>query len=75
MADAIINGKIQPKHTKAMDMRFHWLRDCECQQQFRMYWQPGKSNYADYWTKHHSAKHHQDIRHKFLTPMIELEML
>ncbi len=27
MADAVINGKIQPKCTKAMDMRFHWLRD------------------------------------------------
>jgi hypothetical protein len=25
MADAIINGKTQPKQTKAMDMRFHWL--------------------------------------------------
>jgi hypothetical protein len=34
MADAVINGKIQPKQTKAMNMRFHWLRDCECQQQF-----------------------------------------
>jgi len=34
MADAIINGKIQPKRTKAMDMRFHWLQDHECQQQF-----------------------------------------
>jgi hypothetical protein len=32
MADAVINGKIQPKQTKAMDMRFHWLRDRECQQ-------------------------------------------
>ncbi len=31
MADAIINDKIQPKQTKAMDMRFHWLRDRECQ--------------------------------------------
>jgi hypothetical protein len=31
MADAVINGKIQPKRTKAMDMRFHWLRDRECQ--------------------------------------------
>ncbi len=30
MADAVINGKIQPKQTKAMDMQFHWLRDCEC---------------------------------------------
>ena len=34
MADAVINGKIQPKRTKAMDMQFHWLRDCKCQQQF-----------------------------------------
>ena len=51
MADAVINGKIQPKQTKAMDMRFHWLRDRECQQQFRIYWRPGKLNYADYWTK------------------------
>ncbi len=36
IAEAIINGKIQPKQTKAMDIRFHWLRDCECQQQFRV---------------------------------------
>jgi hypothetical protein len=42
MADAVINGKIQPKQTKAMDMRFHWQRDCKCQQQFQIYWQPGK---------------------------------
>ncbi len=25
MADTVINGKVQPKRTKAMDMRFHWL--------------------------------------------------
>jgi hypothetical protein len=25
MADGVVNGKIQPKRTKAMDMRFHWL--------------------------------------------------
>jgi hypothetical protein len=37
MADNIINGKVQPKQTKAMDMRFHWLCNRECQQQFRIY--------------------------------------
>jgi hypothetical protein len=31
IADRVINGKVQPKQTKAMDMRFHWLRDQECQ--------------------------------------------
>ena len=31
MVDTVCNGKNQPKRTKAMDMRFHWLRDRECQ--------------------------------------------
>ena len=75
MADGVVNGKIQPKRTKAMDMRFHWLRDRECQEQFRIYWRPGKLNYADYWTKHHPAKHHQSVRREFLTPYIVVEML
>ncbi len=75
MADGVINGKVQPKHTKAMDMQFHWLRDRECQQQFRIYWQPGKLNYADYWTKHHPTAHHWNIRKGFLTPHTVLAML
>ena len=75
MADKIVNGKITPKRTKAMDMRFHWLRDRECQEQFRIYWRPGKLNYADYWTKHHAATHHQNVRKEFLTPHIIIEML
>ena len=75
MADAVCNGKIQPKRTKAMDMRFHWLRDRECQKQFRIYWRPGKLNYADYWTKHHPAAHHKGVRREFITPNTVLEML
>ncbi len=38
LADGVINGKVQHKQTKAMDMRFHWLQDRECQQKFRIYW-------------------------------------
>ena len=75
MADGVINGKVQPKRTKAMDMHFHWLRDRECQEQFRIYWRPGKLNYADYWTKHHNAAHHRNMRKEFLTPHIVVEML
>ncbi len=75
MAEAVINGKVQSKQMKAMDMQFHWLQDQECQQQFRSYWRPGKVNYADYWTKHHPATHHQNMRKEFLTPHIILEML
>ena len=67
-AEGVINSKIQPKRTKAMDMRFYWLRDRASQEQFRFYWRSGKLNWADYWTKHHSAAHHKSIRHEFLTP-------
>eukprot|EP00956_Cyclotella_meneghiniana_P000475 scaffold553_cov70-Cyclotella_meneghiniana.AAC.1 len=41
-ADGIINLRVMPKRTKAMDMRFHWLRDRSVnQEQFRFYWRPG----------------------------------
>jgi hypothetical protein len=64
MADRVINGKVQPKQTKAMDMRFHWLQDQECQQRFRIYWQSGMLNYANYWTKHHPETHHCNMQKK-----------
>jgi hypothetical protein len=40
-AEGLVNHRIKPKQTKAMDMRFHWLRNREQQQQFRFYWRPG----------------------------------
>ena len=75
MANGVLNGKIQPKCTKAMDMRFHWLRNRECQGQFHIYWRPGRLNYADYWAKHHPDRHHEQMRREFLTHYIVLEML
>ena len=74
-AEGVVNSKIQPKRTKAMDMRFHWLRDRETLKQLRIYWRAGKLNLGDYQTKHHSAKHHRDIRHVYLTPVEELNKL
>ena len=75
IAEAVTNGKVQPKQTKAMDMRFHWLQDQECQRQFRIYWQTGKLNYVDYWTKHHSMADHINMIKEFLTPLTVVEML
>jgi hypothetical protein len=67
-AEAIVNNRVQPKRTKAMDMRFHWLRDRQTQKQFRIYWRPGAQNRGDYWTKHHPPSHHRNMRPEFLTP-------
>ena len=70
-----INNKIQPKRTKAMDMRFYWLHCQEAQNQFRFFWRPGGQNLADYWTKQHSAAHHQNMRAEFLTKVEEVYKL
>jgi hypothetical protein len=40
----VVNNKIQPKATKAMDMRFYWLKDREARDQFKIYWRMGWEN-------------------------------
>jgi hypothetical protein len=60
-ATGYINGKIKQKRTKAMDMRFHWIKELVKQGQFKFYWGPGFQNLADYFTKHHSPAHHKRI--------------
>jgi hypothetical protein len=74
-ADRVVNGKIQPKATKAMDMRFYWLKDREAQKIFQFHWKPGKNNLAHYWTKHHAAIHHEAIRSQILSKPSVIEKL
>ena len=71
-AEGVINSKIQPKRTKSMDMRFEWLKDREAKEQFRFYWRSGKTNLADYFTKHHPPAHHRNVRAEFLTRVADL---
>jgi hypothetical protein len=72
-AKGIVNKRVQPNHTKAMDMCFHWLWDCSINQnQFQFRWRPGPTNYANYWTKHHPVAHHRNMRPVFLTPFSQL---
>jgi hypothetical protein len=56
------NGTIKQKRTKAMDMRFYWIKDRVKQGQFDVYWGPGYQKLADYFTKHHSLAHHKRMR-------------
>ena len=74
-AMGVILNLIQPKRTKAMDMRFHWLRCRARQKQFRTYWRAGPTNKGDYVTKHHAAAHHRNVRSEFLTPARSLQKL
>jgi hypothetical protein len=65
-AHGILHAQVRMKKSKAFDMRFHWLKDRISQKQFNLYWAPGKSNSADYFSKHHSPAHHRLMRSQYL---------
>ena len=74
-AEGVINSTIQPKQTKSMDMQFEWLKDREAKEQFGFFWQAGKTNLADYFTKHHPPAHHRNVRAEFLMRVADLKAL
>jgi hypothetical protein len=67
-AEGFANDTIKQKRSKAIDMRYYWIKDRTRQGQFLVYWRPGPSNDGDYHTKHHSAAHHRQMRPTFLHP-------
>jgi hypothetical protein len=66
VADDIINDRVKQRRSKAIDMRFYWVRDRVRQGQFRIHWRPGAENLADYFTKHHPTAHHRRMRSTYL---------
>jgi len=65
-AVGIANSTIKQKRSKAMDMKFYWLRDRVNDGQFLIYWRKGADNSADYFTKHHPPSHHRQIREIYI---------
>jgi hypothetical protein len=61
-AVGILTDTVVQRRSKAMDMRFYWVRDRHRQKQFHVHWKRGQENLADYPTKHHSTKHHIAVR-------------
>jgi hypothetical protein len=64
-AEGFCSRTTKQKRTKAIDMRFYWILDRCNQKQYKVIWRPGESNYADYFTKHHSTEHHQAMRKEY----------
>ena len=65
-AHGILHATVRMKRSKAFDMRYHWLQDRMSQNQFNLYWAPGKRNQADYFSKHHPPAYHKLMRTKYL---------
>ena len=65
-AIGILNESFHQRKSKLMDMRFYWIRDRIHQNQFRIFWEKGSSNLADYFTKHFPPSHHRKMRSTYL---------
>ena len=65
-AAGFVYDNIHQKRSKSWDMRYHWLRDKQTQEQFNIFWARAINNDADYYTKHHPTKHHRAQRPKYV---------
>jgi hypothetical protein len=65
-AAGIANDTVKQRRSKAMDMRFYWVRDRVKTGEFIIHWRRGTDNLADYFTKHHSPAHHRLMRSRYL---------
>ena len=67
-SDGFVNDNIRQRKSRAIDMRFYWVRDRVRQGHYIVYRERGKDNLADYFTKHHPTKRHRTIRGTYLVP-------
>jgi hypothetical protein len=68
-AAGVANKTVEQRRSKAIDVRFYWIRDRIKQGQFIIHWRKGTNNLADYFTKHHSPAHNKHIRSNYLFDM------
>jgi hypothetical protein len=66
-AKGIAHGTVKQKRSKAIDMRYHWIRDQVKQSKFKITWKSGKANLADFFTKAHPVKHHKAMRKLYVS--------
>ena len=59
ITEGFVNLGMKPKDSRIWDMKWHWLRDKEVINKFRVNWNRGTNNDVDYFTKHHPPIHHR----------------
>ena len=65
-AASFVNDTLKHKRSKAWDVRYHWLIEQQRNKKFKIYWDKGANNLADYHTKHHPPIHHQKVRKNYI---------
>ena len=65
-AVGIATRTVKQKQSKAIDMRYHWVRDQVQQGKLAVVWEKGQDNLADFFTKAHPVHHHKAMRATFV---------
>ena len=65
-ANSFVHSTIRLKQSKTWDMRYNWPRGGIAQTLLKVFWDRGKNNLADYFTKHHAPAHHRIQRYKYI---------
>jgi len=65
-AVGIANITVKQKRSKAIDMRYHWVRDQVKQGKMTIIWEAGVHNLADFFTKAHPVWHHKAMMSTFI---------
>jgi hypothetical protein len=66
-AVGIANDTVKLRRSKAIDMRYHWIRDRVRQKVFQVIWAAGRDNDADFFTKLKPSKRHQFFISRFVS--------
>jgi hypothetical protein len=66
VAGQMANQSCKLRRSKAIAMRYHWLRDRVQMGHFIMVWRPGAINLADYLSKSHPVSHFRAMRPFFV---------
>ena len=66
VAGKMANQSCKLRRSKAIAMRYHWLRDRVQMGHFIMVWRPGAINLADYLSKAHPVSHFRAMRPFFV---------
>ena len=66
VAKAFVKQEMRHKKSKTWDMRLWWLKDRMVQNHFKIFWDVGGNNWADYFTKHFAPQYHRILRQRYL---------
>ena len=58
--------QLDKESSKAIEMRFYWIKYRVKQKYFFVYWKPGSHNMGNYFMKHNPPHHHREIRATYL---------